>query len=121
MVSMDNEAYKRIGERIRKARNERKMSQAELAEKANLSLSHISDIEKGKKQPKVLTLVHIAEALGVSTDSLLRPNIPAVSKLYEDDLQGLLSDCTPAERDGILKVVREVKAALCSNKSNTDE
>ena len=49
---MSNEAlqreYEQIGARIRNARIERKMSQAELAAKANISLPHISSIELGK-------------------------------------------------------------------------
>ena len=121
MAKIDSEAYKLIGERIHKARIERRWSQAELAEKANLSFSHISDIEKGKKQPRVMTLLQIAEALQVSTDSLLRPDIPSVSEIYEDEFRGILSDCTSAERDGILKIVREVKAAFRTIKPNNNE
>ena len=43
---------KEIGERIRKARIARKMSQQELANTANISLPHISDIERGKQAMK---------------------------------------------------------------------
>jgi len=39
-----------IGARIRAARVSRNMSQAELADKANISLPHISDIELGKNK-----------------------------------------------------------------------
>ena len=45
-----NLIYKRIGERIREVRQDKKMTQAQLANEANISLSHMSDIENGKKQ-----------------------------------------------------------------------
>ena len=45
--------YEQIGLRIRNARVDRKMSQAELAAKANISLPHISSIElKNKDAPQ---------------------------------------------------------------------
>ena len=38
----------------------------ELSLRSNLSQSVIANIEKGKKQPSVLTLIRIAEALNVN-------------------------------------------------------
>lgn len=49
--------YKRIGQRIRVIRRARKMTQAELAECANLSVPYVSHIENGIKQ--ALSLIHI--------------------------------------------------------------
>lgn len=101
-----------IGMRIREERKKRGMSQQEIAVAAGLSLPHISVIELGKSHPKVESLVKIAEALQVSTDTLLRPNIPAVNAIYQNELQEIIGDCSPAEVDAILKIVREVKSAL---------
>lgn len=41
---------KQIGKRIREARLQKKMSQADLAEGAHIHLSHVSDIELGKRK-----------------------------------------------------------------------
>jgi transcriptional regulator with XRE-family HTH domain len=38
----------------------------ELSLRSNLSQSFIANVEKGKKQPSVLTLIRIADALGVN-------------------------------------------------------
>ena len=81
-----NEMYKQIGQRIREVRTKRGMSQQDLATGADISLPHISEIELGKTQMRVSTLIRIAEALQISTDVLLRPNIPQVNSIV-DDLQ----------------------------------
>ena len=107
---------KKIGARIREIRLKKMMSQADLAEKAQLSLPQISDIELGKSNMMLNTFIKIAEALQISADSLLRLNIPEVNSLYNDEFAELLSDCTPTEIDSILKIVTELKITMHSNK-----
>ena len=70
-----------IGDRIRAKRKEQKLSQRELAEMVHVSPSHISDIENGKKTIGVDILMRITEALQVSSDWLLRTNIPGKGTL----------------------------------------
>lgn len=111
---------KQIGMRIREARQQRKMSQADLAERAHIHLSHISDVELGKKEMRIPTFVRIAEALQVSSDQLIRPDIPEVNAIQSNELAQILSDCTPSERETILKIVRELKASLHQNRSEYD-
>ena len=70
---MDNslELNQEIGERIRRARQAKNMSQQELSVKADISLPHISEIENGKKSMKLVTFIRIIEALQVSADSII--------------------------------------------------
>ena len=102
-----------VGSRIRDARINRRMSQADLAAKANISLPHISNIEKGK------TFIRIIETLQVSADSLLRPDVPEVRSLYQSEFDELLADCSPKELDSILKIVRELKSTMARRDDNT--
>ena len=76
--------YKKIGARIREVRIKNGMSQADLSVKAHISLPHISDIELGKTKMLLATFVRITEALQVSADVLLRPDIPQVNNIYQD-------------------------------------
>ena len=46
-----------MGTRMKRRRKELKMSQAELAEKVNVSNNHISSIETGKQIPSLTTFV----------------------------------------------------------------
>lgn len=59
---------------IAKERENRGISQQELAEKTGVHQSHISHIEKGLKMPNVLMLVKIADVLNCSIDGLLDRN-----------------------------------------------
>jgi len=113
---------KEIGARIRAVRQSRNMSQQELADKAGLSLPHISDVELGKTNPLLLNFIKMAEALQVSTDSLLRPDVPEVKDLYKNEAMEVLADCTASEMEAIMKIVRELKTTLHNEKSKyTDD
>jgi len=59
-----------LGERIRQFRAERGLQQRQLAEKADLTPSMVSQIESGRLTPSLHTLGKIAPALGVSIASL---------------------------------------------------
>ena len=87
MAGRDTTESQVIGSRIRGARIKNGMSQAELAVKSNISLPHISDIELGKSNMMLTSFIRITEALQVSADSLLRPNVPGVTSLYLSTLK----------------------------------
>ena len=60
-----------LGKRLKIARIERGLSQAEISKKVGISVNYVSLIENGKKFPSLRTLANLAEHLGVSTASLL--------------------------------------------------
>lgn len=63
--------YYEIGQRIRKHRKARGLSQESLAEAVNISTTHMSHIETGNTKLSLPVLVDLSQALGVSTDTLL--------------------------------------------------
>jgi transcriptional regulator with XRE-family HTH domain len=58
-------AVARLGKRVRQLRNARKLTQERLAEDAKLAAKHLQDIERGRTNPTLATLVGLAKALGV--------------------------------------------------------
>lgn len=64
----------RIGDRIRRIRTEKGMSQAELGAIIGLNADRIQKYENGARNPKSDMLKQIANALGVSTLALTDPN-----------------------------------------------
>jgi len=60
-----------LGMNVRKRREERELTQEALAERANLDPTYISGIERGVRNPSVLSVVRIAKALGVTTSKLM--------------------------------------------------
>ena len=61
-----------LGKGIRFYRHQRQFSQAALAEKANISITFLSNIERGVKYPASDTLSAIANGLGVEVFELFR-------------------------------------------------
>jgi transcriptional regulator with XRE-family HTH domain len=72
---MDGQELKStLGKNIKIIRNLRQYSQALLAEKADISITFLSNIERGLKYPKPAVLVQIAESLGVDICELFKIN-----------------------------------------------
>ena len=103
---------KEVGARIREARKRLKLSQAELAEKLQISPSHMSDIENGKKNIGLDIFMRLTEALQVSADWLLRTDIPQVSAIQSQEISDILADCSADETQSIIKMMHELKKAL---------
>ncbi len=60
----------RFGQRVRKLREQKKMSQLALAQKAGLDLTTINEIENGNREPMLRTIWKIANALNVELPEL---------------------------------------------------
>ena len=68
---MDVYDAKKVGMQIQTARKKRHLSQADLAQMVDLTPKYLSMIECGAKNPKLETLISIANALGTDANSLL--------------------------------------------------
>ncbi len=60
----------RFGAKVRKLREQGKMSQLELAQKAKLDITTINEIENGNRDPMLRTIWKIANALDVRMTQL---------------------------------------------------
>lgn len=61
----------KLGKRIREERLRLGLTQEDLAEYSNISLTYMGRVERGERNMTVKTLVNIANALGVTIDYLL--------------------------------------------------
>ena len=72
VINVKNEKLiKAVGIQIRTLRVERKISQEDLANEADVPLSQIGRIERGETNPTISTLNVIAEALQINLRDLL--------------------------------------------------
>ena len=69
----ERELLKIFSQNIRLYRTRFKWSQAELAEKINISINFLSDIENGKKWASPITMIKFANAFNVEAYELLKP------------------------------------------------
>ncbi len=70
-----------IGERIKEARLNTKMTQDDLAKELNVSRSTVANWESGRNNPDVESLIKIADILKVPIKSLLKENGSILNKL----------------------------------------
>ena len=60
-----------LGGKVKKIRQKRKMSQEELAFKAELHRTYISDIERGRRNVSIKNIEKIAKAFKISLKELM--------------------------------------------------
>jgi len=68
----DAAILKHFGATLRELRNERGLSQWDVADAAGLDRNYVGMIERGERNPAVVNVVKIAKALGVSPAELFR-------------------------------------------------
>jgi transcriptional regulator with XRE-family HTH domain len=74
-----------VGKNIRKLRTVKKLSQAAFAELFGLARPSVGAYEEGRSEPKMETLIQIAQHFGLSVDLLLTKEL-TVNELYGFDI-----------------------------------
>lgn len=65
---------KLVGRNAARLRKAAGLTQEQLAERSGFSQQYISDLERGRCNPTIVTLYELAAALGVSQVDLVRPD-----------------------------------------------
>ena len=95
-----------IGARIKEARERAGLTQEDLAAELDMSPTHISVLERGRKAPKLETLVNIANTLHVSTDMLLQDVVVCAADGLASELSVAIAKLNPKEQERILNAIR---------------
>lgn len=108
---MDKKAF---GKRLKKARNDLKLTAAKLSELCDIDDTHIRHMEAGKGSPSLDLLVIMCNILSVSPNYLLQDSIgeTEISEL------ALLSELTKDLTSSQLVMVKDVVAALVAHLDN---
>lgn len=93
-----------IGSRIKFARNQRKLTQEQLADQIDVSVQYISDLERGVTGSSIGTIVNVCHVLDVSADYLLLGKTPAPDPLLEEKLKTI----TPAQKACMMEIIEKV-------------
>ena len=97
---------KAVGRRIKAAREEKRLTQEQLAELVDLSPMHVSVIERGVKLPKLETLINIANVLDVSADVLLQDVVNNQTKLWASEASELIKQLPREDQRRVLAALR---------------
>ena len=114
--------YKDLGIRIKKKREEMRMSQAELASLADLSTKHISNVENARSRVGLEKLVAIANVLNCSVDELLCGSLKAGCRsIYSDEVAEIIEDFSDAEMSVLPVFLRNLDDMYSMLKRTLDE
>ena len=97
---------KAIGQRIKKAREKKQLTQEQLSELVDLSPMHVSVIERGVKPPKLETFVALANALEVSADELLQDTVDHAMESNSSEITTLIQSLPRQDQQKLLSAIR---------------
>lgn len=88
---MTDEDYRDIGKRIAKIRENRNMTQNDLASASEFSIQHISNIERGHTKLGLPALIKLSNALNVTPDVILCDCVYSSKAIFKDELEELVN------------------------------
>lgn len=65
---------KLVGKNFSRLRREQGLTQEQIEERSGFSQQYLSGLERGRRNPTVITLFELSQALGVSHVELVQPN-----------------------------------------------
>ena len=100
-----------LGKRIRESRVKKGYTQQELADRAEIGVVYISEIERGVKMPSLNIFIKIVDALDISADYVLRDELPSGKEYICTEITEKLLVLTPGQR----KTASDILDAYLSN------
>lgn len=100
--------YNIMGERIKKARLEKQLTQENIAEKLDVSVAFLSRIERGSSHINLKRLQQLCSILDVSEGYLLSGTSEDSKNYLNKDFQELLEKCTPEQLKLIYNLAKTV-------------
>ena len=102
--------YSGIGRRIRRFRTLRGMSQQALAEKTDISVTHMSHIETASTKLSLPVFINIAKALNVRTEELLHDR--KESDGYTHDIEDIINTASLQEQKIMYDTIRSIRRSF---------
>ncbi len=100
--------YTIIGERLKKARADKKMTQEMLAEKLDVSIAFLSRIERGNSHVNLKRLSQICEILGVSEGYILNGTSSRSENYLSSEFSDILNNASPEKQKLIYKIAKVI-------------
>lgn len=100
--------YNVIGERIKKARKEKGMTQEQLSEKLDISIAFLSRVERGNSKVNLKRLTQICEILGISQGEILNGVSSNSTNYLNEDFANLLKECSADDQKLIYDIAKVI-------------
>lgn len=96
--------YTIIGERLKKARLEKNLTQEQLAEQIDVSIAFLSRVERGSSHINLKRLTQICSILGISEGLILNGASEDSSDYLNADFKEILEKASPDKQKLIYKI-----------------
>lgn len=100
--------YSIIGERLKKARLAKDLTQEQLAEKLDVSVAFLSRAERGNVKINLSRITQICDILDVSISNILTGTVSNSKNYLTDDFSNLLKNCPPEK----LKLIYDIAKVI---------
>ncbi len=104
--------YTVIGERLKKARKDKHLTQEQLAEKIDVSIAFLSRIERGSSQINLKRLSQICQILEVTEGDILNGTSSKSTKYLNSEFADLLKNCSAQKQ----KLIYDIARVIAENK-----
>ena len=98
--------YNIIGERLKKARTERGLTQEKLAEKMDVSIAFLSRIERGSSHISLKRLSQVCDILGIIEGSILNGSSNNSETYLTSEFDELLKNVSSEKQKLIYKIAK---------------
>lgn len=100
--------YNIIGERLKKARIDKNMTQEKLAEQIDVSVAFLSRVERGTSHINLKRLTQICEILGVSEGSILNGVSSNSDNCLASEFNNILNSVSSDKQKLIYKIAKVI-------------
>ena len=94
-----------MGDRIKEIRKKNGLTQEQLAEKLDISVEYVSQIERGMKIPSMQIFIKLVEVLDISADYLLRDTVSTHGMYGDKQIASKLERLTPKQRVALEAII----------------
>ena len=102
-----------LGMRIRVKRKEQKLTLEKLAEKADIGLVYLGEIERGVKMPSLNTFIKLVNALDISADELIYDETKSGKEYLSSEMAEKMKDLSPEQYAAVtaiaLSTIEQIK------------
>lgn len=97
---MDSKLYRVFGSRLRELREQRSVTQEELARRVDLSRTSITNIERGRQRVMLHQVMELAEALEATPQDLMPKDMAGDDQALRPDVARVIETLQSESREG---------------------
>lgn len=106
---MDTLNFEQIGEKLKKIRLSKNLTQEYVANAVDVNTSHISNIENNRVKVSLSVLVQMCNTLDTTVDYILSDEYNDPSSAIEQEILHELHSCSNETKEQILKIVKALQ------------